>query len=807
MDGFLNDIRYALRNLIKRPAFTIIAAITLALGIGANTAIFSSVYALLLKPLPFPELDRVVAIWDSYPSKGVKRNEVSMANYLDWRAQNQSFEQLALYSWWSANLTAVDPPERIQGMVVTANFFDALGVKPVMGRTFTEEENQPGKDEVAILTHSLWQRRFGGDPNIVGKTVTLSGYVCTVVGVMPEGFNYPANAEVYSPFTITPAAGERRGYHSHYAIGRLKNGVSIQSAQADIDNITARLEQQYPLTNTGVRATVFPIVADTVRKYDTGLWMGMAAVGFVLLIACANVANLMLARASGRQKEIALRAALGASRWRIIRQLLTESSIVALLGGALGILVALWGIDALRVANPGDAAKFAPGWHQLGINVTVLIFTVALSLLSGLMFGLAPALQVSKPDLNSALKDSNRQSSGRSHWLRSSLVVLEVALSLVLLVGAGLFFRSFITLFKTDPGFNPDNLLTLNLILSTEKAKYKDHQQRVAFYNDLIQRIKAKPGVQSAAVVNHLPLGGSNTSITFMIEGAPKAKLGDNVGRYRVVTPDYFTTMQIPILEGRAFTEQDQAGAPRVVIINETLARKYWPGQDAIGKRMRVDDPQHDTPWLEVVGVSKDVRHDLLEEVTPDYYIPFAQDAWSAMVLVARTTVDPASLAGSIRQEVWAIDKDQPVFDMRTMQEVRSLSVGLQKFNSVMIGIFAAVALLLASIGIYGVMAFAVTQRTQEIGIRMALGARAPDVLKLVVVNGMRLAVIGLAIGLAASWALTRFISTLLHGVKPTDPLTFSVVSLCLLAAAFLACYLPARRATKVDPLEALRYE
>ena len=807
MDAFLNDIRYAIRNLIKRPAFTLIAAITLALGIGANTAIFSSVYALLLKPLPFPELDRVVAVWDSYPSRGVTRNEVSMANYLDWRAQNQSFEQLALYSWWSANLTAVDPPERIQGMVVTANFFDALGVKPVMGRNFTEEENQPGKDEVAILTHSLWQRRFGGDPNIVGKTVTLSGYVCTVVGVMPENFNYPANAEVYSPFTITPAVGERRGYHSHYAIGRLKPGASVQSAQADIDNITARLEQQYPLTNTGVRATVFPIVADTVRKYDTGIWMGMAAVAFVLLIACANVANLMLARASGRQKEIALRAALGASRWRIIRQLLTESSIVALLGGALGILVALWGIDALRVANPGDAAKFAPGWNQLGINLTVLIFTVVLSLLSGLLFGLAPALQVSKPDLNSTLKDSNRQSSGRSHWLRSSLVVLEVALSLVLLVGAGLFFRSFMTLFKTDPGFNPDNLLTVNLILSTENAKYKEQPQRVAFYNDLIQRVKTKPGVQSAAVVNHLPLGGSNTSVTFMIEGAPKAKLGDNIGRYRVVTPDYFTTMQIPILEGRAFTEQDKAGAARVVIINETLARKYWPGQDAIGKRLRVDDPQKDTPWLEVVGVSKDVRHDLLEEVTPDYYIPFAQDAWSAMVLVARTTVDPASLAGSIRQEVWAIDKDQPVFDVRTMQEVRSVSVGLQKFNSTMIGIFAVVALLLATVGIYGVMAFAVTQRTQEIGIRMALGARAPDVLKLVVVNGMRLAVIGLAIGLVASWGLTRFISTLLYGVKPTDPLTFSLVSLCLLAAAFLACYLPARRATKVDPLVALRYE
>ncbi len=806
MDAFLNDIRYASRNLIKRPAFTLIAAITLALGIGANTAIFSSFYALLLKPLPFPELHRVVAVWDSYPSRGVKRNEVAMANYLDWRAQNQSFEQLALYRWWSANLTGIDPPERIQGFQVTANFLETLGVKPIMGRNFTAEENQPGKEAVTIITYALWQRRFGGDPDILGKTITLSGVACTVVGVMPEKFAYPANAEVYNPIAIAPQLASSRQFNSYYVVGRLKPGASVQSAQADIDSITTRLEQQYPETNTGVRASVFPIVADTVRKYELGIWMGMAAVAFVLLIACANVANLMLARASGRQKEIALRAALGASRWRIIRQLLTESSIVALFGGALGVLVAVWGIDALRAANPGDAAKFAPGWNQLGINFTVLVFTIALSLLSGLLFGLAPALQVSKPNLNEALKDGSRQTSGRSHRLRSSLVILEFALSLVLLVGAGLFFRSFIAVFKTDPGFNPDNVLTMNLILSA--TKYREESQSAAFYADLVQRVKAEPGVQSAAAVNYLPLGGSNSSDAYLIEGEAEPAPGkENIGRYRVCTPDYFTTMQIPLLRGRGFTEQDKAGAPPVVIVNETLARKHWPGQAAMGKRIRFHAPLDRAPWMEVVGVIKDVKHELTLEVTPEYYLPHAQDVWRSMVVVARTAVDPSSLAGSIRQDVWSIDKDQPVFDVRTMQEVRSMSVALQQFNSMMIGIFAAVALLLAAIGIYGVMAFAVTQRTREIGIRMALGARKTDVLKLVVANGMRLAVIGLAIGLVASWALTRFISTLLFGVEPTDPLTFSVVSVCLLAAAFLACYLPARRATKVDPLEALRYE
>jgi len=806
MENLSGDIRFAVRSLLKRPGFTLIAVVTLALGIGANTAIFSAINALLLKPLPFPELDRVVAIWDKQPSRGVLHNEVAMANYLDWQAQNKSFEQLAIYRWWNANLTGGDSPERVQGFLVSANFLDAIGVKPIMGRNFYPEENQPGKDTVAIITYSLWQRRFGGDPNILNKTITINSFAHTIIGVMPERFNFPKDAGVYGPLAMTPELMKSRDFHTFYVIGRLKPGVSIESAQADTDNITARLEQQYPETNIGLGATVYPILADTVRQYDTALWIMMGAVGFVLLIACANVANLMLARASGRQREIALRAALGANRWRIVRQLLTESVIVALLGGALGVLVGFWSIDAFRAANPGDAAKFAPGWYQLGINFTVLAFTLGLSLFSGIVFGLAPALQVSKPNLNDALKEGSRQTSGSSHWLRSGLVVFEVAISLILLVGAGLLARSFLSLLKTNPGFNPDHVITMNIGLPA--AKYKDERQRAAFYNDLVQRVKAQPGVTSAAFVNYIPLGGSNSSDAYLVEGMPQPAPGqENEGRYRVCTPDYFGTMGIPIIKGRGFTEQDRADATPVVIVNETLARKHWPGENPIGKRIRFYGPLERAPWMEIVGVVEDVKHELNLPVMPEYYLPHAQDSWGGMVLVARTSVEPSSLAGALRQQVWAIDKDQPVFDVKTMQEVRSASVAVYSFSSVMLAIFAVLALLLASVGIYGVMAFAVTQRTQEIGIRMALGARAADVLKLIVKHGMKLALIGTVLGLAGSWAVTRFIEKLLVGVQPTDLLTFSLVSAFLLAAAFIACYLPARRATKVDPLEALRYE
>ena len=807
MDNLLSDVRYAVRNLIKRPGFTLIAVLTLALGIGANSAIFSAVNALLLKPLKFPELDRVVTVWDENPARGTEHNECTVANYLDWKAQNQTFTHMGLSRWWSANLSGdSESPERIQGFLVTSSFFEVLGTKPLMGRTLLEEENQPGKDAVAVIGYSLWQRRFGADPNIINKQINVNNITRTVVGVMPERFNYPKGSEIYAPIAITPELARSRDSHSYYVIGRLKPGVTNESAQADLDTIAARLEKQYPESNTGWGPNVIPIVADTVRQYNTALWVMMGAVGFVLLIACANVANLMLARATGRQKELALRAALGASRWRIVRQLLTESLIVALVGGALGVLVAIWSIDLLRASNPGEASRFAAGWDQLGINPLVLLFTLGLSVLSGLLFGLAPALQVSRPNLNNALKEGGRQGTGGANRLRSSFVVAEIALSLILLVGAGLLVRSFMSLLKINPGFNPENVMTMMLVLPS--AKYREDPQRAAFFKELVQKAQTVPGVQSAAIVNYIPLGGANSSDAYLVEGQPEPQPGqENIGRYRVCSPEYFKTMGISVLKGRGFTTDDKPGATPVVIINEALAKAHWPNGDAVGKRIRFYGPIERAPWMQVVGIVQDVKHELNIPVTPDFFLPHEQDPWNAMVLVARTTVDPASTAGAIRQQDWSIDKDQPVFEVKTMEEVRSISVSLYSISSAMLGIFAGVALLLASIGIYGVMAFAVTQRTQEIGIRMALGARNSDVLRLVIKHGMLLAIVGVGIGLAGAWGLTRFLGGLLVGVSSTDLLTFGLVTFCLLFAALLACYLPARRATKVDPLVALRYE
>lgn len=806
MDSILRDLKFSIRSLLKRPTLTLIAILTLALGIGANSAIFSVVNALLLNPIDAPALDRVLAVWETQPARGVVRNEVAMANFLDWRAQNQTFEKMGLYRWWSTNLTGTETPERVQGFQVTANFFDVIGVNPALGRGFAADEDQPGKAPIVLLSHSLWQRRFGSDANIIGKTITLNGIARTVIGVMPEGFNYPRGAELIAPITLTPELASNRSNHSYYVIGRLKPNVTAAQAQADLANIASRLEKDHAASNTGWSVATYPFVQDEVRLYRGAILVLMAAVGFVLLIVCANVANLMLARAASRQKEMALRAALGANRSQIIRQMLTESMLLAVVGGTLGILIAIWGVDLLRTLNPGEAAKFAPGWDRLGVSLPVLAFNLGISLLSGLLFGLAPALQLSKTDLNEGLKESGRQGSTGSHRLRSLLVIAEVAFSLMLLVSAGLLMRSFVSLLNTNPGFKPDNLLTMRMALPA--SKYPQNPQKASFYSALIERVQTLPGVESAALVNYLPLGGSNSSDTFLIEGTPDPPPGqDFLGRYRVCSSRYFETMGIPIMRGRSFTEQDRADAPPVVIVNETLAKRYWPNTDAVGKRMRFAGPLDQNPWMQVVGIIPDVKHELSVPVTPEYYLPHAQDSWSSMVLVAKTSVDPTSMAGSMRQQVWSLDKDQPVFDVRTMEEVRALSVSIHSFSSVSLGIFAGIALLLAAIGIYGVMSYAVTQRTQEIGIRMALGARTGDVMRMVVRNGMTLALIGVVAGLAGAYGVTRLLGSLLFGVSPTDLLTFGSVTLGLLLVALLACYIPARRATKVDPLVALRYE
>ncbi|HZS05564.1 MAG TPA: ABC transporter permease [Blastocatellia bacterium] len=808
MHTLLQDLRYGFRTLLGKPGFAAVAVLALALGIGANTAVFSIINAILLKPIALPDLDRIVVLWEKLPSQGVERNEASVANYLDWRAQQSSFEQLAIYTWWGANLTGVEPPERVRGFRVSANLFEAIGVKPALGRGFLPDEDQPGKDSVAILSYGLWQRRFGGDPNLIGRSVTLNSVARTVVGVLPKDLNFPRGGEVLVPLAITPELARSRNSHGYLTVARLKPGVTVAQAQSDLDAIARRLEQQYPDTNTGRGVLVTPILTDTVRSYKKATLVMMGAVGFVLLIACANVANLMLARAAGRTREIAVRLALGASRWRIIRQLLTESVILAFAGGALGILLALWGVEGLKAAMPDDAQLMMPGFNQLGINPRVLVFTVVVSLLTGVLFGLAPAWQASRPDLNETLKEGGGRSSAGAgrHRLRSLLVVSEVALSLVLLVGAGLLVKSFMLILKANPGFNPDNVLTMGLTLPA--AKYKEDAQRRDFYQELVRRVGALPEVEAAGAVSHLPLGGSNSSSSFIIEGVPEPPPGQEFGgRYRVCTPDYFRTMGIAVIKGRSFTGADRADSPPVIIVNETLAKKFWPNGDAVGKRMRFTGPPDRNPWMEVVGVVADVRHEMDLAVTTDYYLPHAQDVWATMFLVVRTGTEPMALASAIRHEVQAIDRDQPVWEVNTMAQVRDRSIMHYRFSGVILGIFGVFALVLAATGIYGVMSYSVSQRTHEIGVRRALGAQSHDVMKLVVGHGLRLTLVGVATGLAGASLLTRAMATMLFGVSPTDWLTFTSIALLLTIVAMLACFIPARRAMKVDPMVALRYE
>ncbi|MFN0119752.1 MAG: ABC transporter permease [Blastocatellia bacterium] len=802
------DIRYGARMLRKQPGYTLIAVLALALGIGLNSAIFSLVNAILLKPLPFEQLDRMVVLWENQPSRGVDYNEASAANYLDWRDQSQSFENLAIYTWSGANLNSVDPPERVRGFRVSANLFDVTGVRPFMGRAFTPAEQQPGQDNVVILTHGLWQRRFGADPQIVGKEITVSNVARTVVGVLPREAVYPRGGEILMPYSMTPAQQANRGGHGSLTVGRLKSGVTLEQARADVDAIARRLAERYPDTNAGRGVTMIPLLEETVRRFRAATLVMLGAVGFVLLIACANVANLTLARAAGRGREIAVRQALGAARARIIRQLLTESMLLAALGGALGVTLAVWGVDALKVALPDDAPLLMPGYEQLGINPRVVIFTTLVSLLTGILSGLVPAWQATRTSLNETLKEGGGRSGAAAggNRARGALVVAEIALSLVLLVGAGLLMRNFLGLLQSNPGFDPDNVLTMGVSLPA--AKYREPARRAAFFQELTQRLAVAPGVESAAAINYLPLGQSNSSSSFYVEGEPEPAPGQAPnGRYRLITPQYFQTMGIRLLHGRVFTTQEQAASAPVVIINETMARRHWPTGSALGKRMRVSGPIAESPWREIVGIVSDVRHEMNLPVEADYFLPHAQDPWATMMLTVKTHTDPLALAGPIQRIIQETEPGQPVFDVRTMTQVRDRSIMHFRMMGVLMGIFGALALVLAATGIYGVMSYMVSQRRHEIGVRMALGARARDVMALIMRQGMRMTLTGAGLGLLGALGLARALSGVLEGVAVNSWTTFVIIPMVLILVAIAACAIPAWRATRTDPLEALRYE
>ena len=805
------DLRYGLRMLGKNPGFTVVAVIALALGIGANSAIFSVVNTVLLRPLPYRDPDRLVMVWEDSTKAGYPRDTPAAANYIDWRDQNQVFEGMAAIAEQNFNLTGTGEPERIEGRLVSANLFALLGVEPQVGRAFLPEEDQPGRNRVVIMSHGLWQRRFGADANITGKPLTLNGESYTVVGVMPSHFQFPSREDqLWVPIAFTPQQAANRGRHYLEVIARLKPGVTLEGAQAEMSAIAVRLQQQYPNENTDVGATVTPLHEQVVGDIKPALLVLLGAVGFVLLIACANVANLLLARAAVRQKEISIRVALGASRLRLIRQFLTESLLLAVLGGGVGLLLSLWGVSLLKNFIPENISQV----EAITIDSRVLLFTLFVSLLTGLIFGLAPATQASSLNLNETLKEGGRDSAAgsRGNRIRSLLVIIEVAVSLILLIGAGLLINSFLRLRDVDPGFRADNLLTMQVVLPT--FKYPDHERRTAFYDELLRRIETLPGVKSAAVTTNLPLYQQGNSIGISVEGIPDPAPGQ--GRRptvatRVVSPRYFETMGIQLLQGRGFAAQDTADAPAAALINETMARRFWPEQDPTGKRLTSGSLTSTDPddWITIVGVVKDVRQfELVADPRPQMYLSYAQAGFFAPSdLVVSTAVEPLSLAATVRRTVWEVDRDQPVSKIRTMEEIVSQSVARQRFSMLLLGIFAALALVLAAVGIYGVMSYSVAQRTREFGIRMALGAQRSDVLKLAVGQGLKLVLIGIGIGLAAAFVLTRVMSSLLFGVSATDPATFMIISLVLIGVAVAASFIPARRATKIDPMVALRYE
>ena len=808
METLWQDLRYSARMLRKYKSFTVIAVITLSLGIGANTAIFSIVNAVLLRPFPYESPEQLVIPGES--NTGTRGNtRLSYPNFADWKDDRKVFASAsAVRSNENYNLTGAGEPERLIGRLVSAGFLSTLGVQPLLGRDFVAEDDRQGASPTTILSYGLWSRRFGNDQNIVGKQITLNNQSYAVVGVTPQSFQYGLDADVTIPIGLSAERFKARGSDPGIsAVARLKPGVSLEQAETELNVMYARMEQQYPESNTGRRCYLTPLHESFVGNVRQPLLILLGSVGLVLLIACANVANLLLVRASTRQREMSVRVALGASGWRLTRQLLTESLLLAAIGGGLGVLLAHWGTNFIAYQLPDSI----PRLHEAYADMRVLGFTLAVSLLTGLLFGLAPALRASRLNLTEALKEGDRGSSGGRQRLRSVLVVTEVALTLTLLVGAALLIQSFRRVLQVDPGFQSENLLTMQVSINNP-----DGRQVSNFFQQLQENVRRLPGVKSVAVSNGVPLGVANSPI-FIIIGRPLPEKGKEPGATRyTVSSDYFQTMGIDLLKGRVFNAQDTPETPPVIIIDEALVQQHFPNEDPIGKRL--SQSTSGTPSYEIVGVVRHVEHRSLEESQadrrPQIYTSFNQIPVDSLPgftrrinILTRTDVEPSSLAPAVRGQIAALNKDQAVFNVRTMDQIVSQSVAPRRFSMLLLTVFAIVALALASIGIYGMLSYAVAQRTREIGLRMTLGAQRGNVLRLVIGQGMKLAIVGVALGLIASLALTRTMANLLFGVSAKDPLTFAAIALLLAVVALLACWLPARRATKVDPMVALRYE
>ncbi|MBA2645733.1 MAG: ABC transporter permease [Pyrinomonadaceae bacterium] len=802
MTSLLQDARYAARALAKRPAFTFVAVLTLALGIGANTAIFSVVNTVLLRPLPYPEADRLMMLSERHEQ--IPTRFISYPNFLDWRTHNQVFEAMSTIRGLSLTLTGTGEPESLDGRMVSSDYFSIMRASPSLGRDFLAEEDKPGAAGVTILSHGFWQRQFGGDANVLGRTITLDDKSFTVIGVMPQSFRHQGTPDLFvlmGQWTNQNNWMGRDVRLAGFVVARLKAGVTLEGARADMDAISKQLLQQHPIANLGHSIRVVSLYENIVGDARPALLIMLGAVGLVLLIACANVANLLLARAANRQKEFALRTALGASRWRIVRQLLTESVMLAFLGGGAGLLFAWWGVDLLAAAEPRGVPRLA----ELGVDNRALVFTFLLSLLTGIVFGLAPAWHISGRGLHQTLKEGSRAvSTGRGGKLRRALVVAEVALAMVLLGGAGLLIKSFARLLASDPGFEAKNVVTAEIGLP--RLRYSDAGQVSRFYQQLLERLEALPGVEAATITNSLPGLGQEWQTDIAIKGRPRAKTDDLINvDWAIISSDYFITMKVPLAEGRAFTPQEARDGLPVVVVDERLARQFWPNGDALGKHILYDSA---TPH-EIVGIARNMKtYGTVADARIKIYTPLGRADLKRATLAIRTTnTHSQGIITAATREINALDKDLPVTDVETMERILAREVSPQRFNTLLLTVFASVALMLAAVGIYGVMSYMVAQRTHEIGIRMALGAQRSDVLRLVMGQGLRMTVAGVAAGLLACFALTRVMANLLFGVSATDPATFIIISLLLAGVALIACYVPARRATKVDPMIALRYE